>query len=199
MSFSAYPVRADGLLRAADRRGSRLGPRAARRASWLSEQYFRNRRSRRLPRQHGWRSSRRPFDEMIAGVEHGWQESDSQVRFRERAVAAGTRARTARARRRGLGARRRLHRRRPAGARAGGRRACRAEPHPVRDAASRLRPLLRGRAVRAGRRRPRRARGVRGEPHEAGRGRHGAAAGRQLAAHHVRHDARAAARACASS
>jgi len=27
--------------------------------------------------------------EMIGGIEHGWQESDGQSRFRERAAAAG--------------------------------------------------------------------------------------------------------------
>jgi hypothetical protein len=75
-------------------------------------------------------------------------------------------------------------------------RACRPgerwrEPHPVRHAASRLRPLLRGRVARARGRRTRRARGVRSEPREARRGRNGGAPGDLVPAPDVRPGTRA--------
>jgi hypothetical protein len=85
--FSAYPVRADGLftLRTAVDldSGARLAP-----GDLLSERYFRNLRN------VGYRDNSlveltAAVEEMVAGVEKGWDESESQTRFRDRAAAAG--------------------------------------------------------------------------------------------------------------
>jgi hypothetical protein len=85
--FSAYPVRGDGLFTlktAVDLdSGAVLAP-----GDLLSERYFRQLRN------VGYRDNTlgeltAAVEEMVAGVERGWQESESQTRFRDRAVAAG--------------------------------------------------------------------------------------------------------------
>jgi hypothetical protein len=85
--FSAYPVRGDGLflLRAAvDLESGAVLPIGDR----LSEGYFRNVRNVGF-RDHTAGELTAAVEEMLAGVEQGWQESEGQARFRARAVAAG--------------------------------------------------------------------------------------------------------------
>jgi hypothetical protein len=85
--FASYPVRANGLflLRpAVDLESGRPIPLAER----LSERYYRNLRDA------GYREQSRQeltaaVEELIAGVEHGWRDCESQARFRDRATAAG--------------------------------------------------------------------------------------------------------------
>lgn len=85
--FSSYPVRGDGLftLRTAVDLESgavlAIGDR-------LSEGYFKNSRNIGY-RDHTAGELTAAVEEMIAGVEHGWQESAGQARFRDRAAAAG--------------------------------------------------------------------------------------------------------------
>ena len=85
--FSAYPVRRDGvfLLRTAlDLESGAVIPPDER----LSERHYRNLRNVGY-RENTLAELTAAVEEMIAGIEHGWQESDGQSRFRERAVAAG--------------------------------------------------------------------------------------------------------------
>ena len=85
--FSAYPVRRDGvfLLRTALdlESGEVISP-----DERLSEGYYRNLRNVGY-REHALGEMTAAVEEMIDGVEHGWQESHGQSRFRDRAVAAG--------------------------------------------------------------------------------------------------------------
>lgn len=85
--FDAYPVRADGLflLRTPiDLESGQVLPLAA----LLGERYYRNDRHVGF-RDHAIGELTAAVGEMVAGVEHGWHESESQTRFRARAVAAG--------------------------------------------------------------------------------------------------------------
>jgi len=85
--FSAYPVRRDGvfLLRTAlDLESGAVIPPDER----LSDRHYRNLRNVGY-RENTLGEMTAAVDEMLAGLEHGWQESDGQSRFRERVVAAG--------------------------------------------------------------------------------------------------------------
>jgi hypothetical protein len=85
--FSAYPVRRDNvfLLRTAlDLESGAVIPPDER----LSDRYYRNLRNVGY-RENTLGEVTEAVDEMIAGIEHGWKESDGQSRFRARAVAAG--------------------------------------------------------------------------------------------------------------
>ena len=85
--FSAYPVRNDGLFvlrTAVDLESGAVLPIGDR----LSEDYFKNLRNVGY-RDHTSAELTAAVEEMIAGVEHGWQESESQARFRDRATIAG--------------------------------------------------------------------------------------------------------------
>ena len=85
--FSAYPVRRDGvfLLRTAlDLESGAVIPPDER----LSDRHYRNLRNVGY-RENTLGEMTAAVEEMVSGVEHGWQESAGQSRFRERAVAAG--------------------------------------------------------------------------------------------------------------
>lgn len=85
--FSAYPVRRDGvfLLRTALdlESGAVMAP-----DQRLSEHHYRNLRNVGY-RENTLGEVTAAVEEMIGGIEHGWQESPGQSRFRERAAAAG--------------------------------------------------------------------------------------------------------------
>jgi hypothetical protein len=85
--FEAYPVRRDGLFAlqpAVDLESGKVLPVGDR----LSEGYFKNLRNIGF-REHTVAEITAAAEEMMAGVERGWQESESQARFRDRAAAAG--------------------------------------------------------------------------------------------------------------
>jgi hypothetical protein len=85
--FAAYPVRADGLVllrTPIDLETGQVMPLA----SLLREGYAGNERQVGF-REHAMGELTAAVEEMLAGVDHGWQESPSQARFREQAVAAG--------------------------------------------------------------------------------------------------------------
>jgi hypothetical protein len=86
--FGAYPVRTNGLLllrTAVDLDAGEALPLA----ELLTERAYRQVRSVGY-RDHSMADLTAAVQEMLAGVEDGWRESESQTRFRERAVAAGT-------------------------------------------------------------------------------------------------------------
>ena len=85
--FEAYPVRRDGLFTlkpAVDLESGAVIPIGDR----LGEGYFKSLRNVGF-REHTAAEITAAAEEMMAGVEHGWQESESQARFRDRAAAAG--------------------------------------------------------------------------------------------------------------
>jgi hypothetical protein len=85
--FAAYPVRADGLflLRTPiDLETGQALPLAS-----LLERDVGNERHVGF-RDHALAELTAAVEEMVEGVEHGWQESASQAQFRERAVAASS-------------------------------------------------------------------------------------------------------------
>jgi hypothetical protein len=86
--FRAYPVRANGLclLRTAvDLDAGGVMPVA----DLVTERAYRPGRTIGY-REHSIAELTAAVEEMAAGVEDGWRESESQTRFRDRAVAAGT-------------------------------------------------------------------------------------------------------------
>lgn len=86
--FAAYPVRVNGLFllrTAVDLEAGEVMPLADR----VSERAYRQVRTVGY-RDHSIADLTAAVEEMLAGVEDGWRESESQTRFRDRAVAAGT-------------------------------------------------------------------------------------------------------------
>jgi hypothetical protein len=86
--FSAYPVRANGLFllrTAVDLDAGAVLPLA----DLVSERLYRQVRTVGY-RDHSIADLTAAVEEMLAGVENGWAESESQTRFRDRAAAAGT-------------------------------------------------------------------------------------------------------------
>jgi hypothetical protein len=85
--FAAYPVRADGIFLLRTPIDLETGQ-VMSIASLLRERHARNERQVGF-REHAMEELTGAVEEMVEGVEHGWQDSASQARFRERAVAAG--------------------------------------------------------------------------------------------------------------
>jgi len=86
--FSAYPIRGDGLFllrTAVDLDAGQVIPIG----DLLSERSYRNVRNVGY-RDHSIGELTAAVEEMLAGVERGWRESESQARFRDRAAAAAT-------------------------------------------------------------------------------------------------------------
>jgi hypothetical protein len=86
--FTAYPVRADGLFTMATAIDLDSGRELAS-SEWLEEAYFRSLRT------CGYRATNAAdvlaaAQEMHEGVSGTWRDSPGQIRFRERATAAGT-------------------------------------------------------------------------------------------------------------
>jgi hypothetical protein len=85
--FSAYPIRSDSLFTLKTAVDLESGAVLAI-ADWIREGYFKNSRNIGY-RDHTPAELTAAVEEMIAGIEHGWQESESQARFRDRAAIAG--------------------------------------------------------------------------------------------------------------